>query len=678
MSPRRSPRSSPRKPHAATPRPRWSAVARTPLGACAGLLLLAVIALAVLAPVLWSGRASVVDTGALQQGPSGAHLLGTDNLGRDILYRVLVATRLSVSLAVAATLLGVSLGLVLGAAPAVLPRRAGRLVTSAVNVTVAFPGLLLALFFAVIFGVGAKGAVLAIGLATAPAFARLTHTLSASVAGRDHVAAARTLGVGRLRLLTRHILPNIAEPLAVNATIGAGASLLAFAGLSFLGLGVQAPDYDWGRLLGEGLDRIDLTPAAALAPCAAVVVTGLAFNLFGEAAAAALGIRTLRHRTTSPRPAPQAPSKGSDRKRESRPVLLVEDLQVALPGPSGWSTPVRRVSFTLWPGEAVGVVGESGAGKSLTAMAVSRLVELPAHVTAHRLEFDGTSLLGPGPRELRALLGTSMAMVFQDPMSSFNPVMSVGRQLAEVAEHHRRLSRRSAFEQAVDQLRAVRVPAPERRARQYPHEFSGGMRQRAMIGMGLMGDPKVIIADEPTTALDVTVQRQVLRLLDTVRTERATAVLLISHDITAVARTCDRVLVMYAGRIVEDLPAAGLLTEARHPYTRALLSAVPDLDTDRNRPLAVIPGRPPQPHRLPPGCAFAPRCPRSDDLCRRKDPRPVTYATGQRVACWHPVEGEPAPKAPPGQGAAEHGGPGPRLERAANGDVEESTGGPTV
>ncbi|MFE6161556.1 dipeptide/oligopeptide/nickel ABC transporter permease/ATP-binding protein [Streptomyces sp. NPDC056486] len=643
-------------------RSRWPSVARTPVGACAGLLLLAVVVLAVLAPILWGDRASVVDTAAIQQGPSDAHLFGTDNLGRDIFYRVLVATRLSLLLAVSATLLGVVLGLVLGALPSVLPRRAGRFVTSVVNIAVAFPGLLLALFFAVIFGVGATGAVLAIGLAMAPAFARLTQTLSASVAGRDFVAAARTVGVGRMRLLVRHILPNIAEPLAVNATIGAGASLLAFSGLSFLGLGVQAPDYDWGRLLGEGLGRINLTPAPALAPCVAVVVTGLAFNLFGEAAAAALGVRTLSRQAVGPCPLPPpvedtAADVAAHRPdTDGQPVLAVENLQVAFPGPAGWTTPVRGVSFAVHPGEAVGVVGESGSGKSLTAMAVSRLIEHPAQVSARRLEFLGTPLLDTEERELRRLLGTSLAMVFQDPMSSFNPVTSMGRQLAEVAEHHQHLSRGAALARAVDRLRAVHVPAPERRARQYPHEFSGGMRQRAMIGMGLMGDPRLIIADEPTTALDVTVQRQVLRLLTEVRNERATAILLISHDITVIARTCDRVLVMYAGRIVEDLPAADLFTAARHPYTRALLAAVPDLDTDRDRPLAVIPGRPPEPDRIPEGCAFAPRCPSADDHCRREDPEPVTYTVGHRIACWHP-----------GQDATEPVGNKVQVEETATG-----------
>ncbi|MEV0261281.1 dipeptide/oligopeptide/nickel ABC transporter permease/ATP-binding protein [Streptomyces sp. NPDC050617] len=654
------------------------AVVRTPVGACSAALLALLIALTLLAPVVWGGRAAAIDTDALQQGPTGAHVLGTDGLGRDILARVLVATRLSLRLAVEATVIGVAAGTVLGTAPAVLPRWAGRLVTSAVNIAVAFPGLLLALFFAMIFGVGAEGAVLAIGFAMAPAFARLVQTLSAAVAGRDFVAAARVAGVGRVRLLVRHVLPNIAEPLVVNATIGAGMALLAFAGLSFLGIGVQAPAYDWGRLLGEGLNQIYVNPTAALAPGVAVVVAGLAFNLFGETVAGVVGGRSTAPAPLKAPPArTPAPAARAEEDGGSGPVLAVEDLRVAFPGPDGPVAPVRGVSFTVGAGESVGVVGESGSGKSLTALGVSRLIEAPGVVTAARLDFLGTPLLRASDARVRALLGTSLALVFQDPMTSFNPTRRIGRQLAEVSEQHQGLSRGAALARAVERLRGVRVPAAERRARQYPHEFSGGMRQRAMIAMGLMGEPRLVIADEPTTALDVTVQRQVLRLLARVpgggtgggeqRGERA-ALLLISHDIAVVAQSCHRVLVMYAGRIVEDLPTAGLRTAARHPYTRALLAAVPALDTDRDAPLAVIPGRPPEPGRTGAGCAFAARCAFADERCRTEDPVPVEIATGpparrHRVACWHPVDGRgdaagprPEPEPHDGHGVETTGG----------------------
>ncbi|WP_328992802.1 dipeptide/oligopeptide/nickel ABC transporter permease/ATP-binding protein [Kribbella sp. NBC_01245] len=608
------------------------AMARTPLGACALVLLLLMVALAIFAPLLWGDRAAAIDTDAIQQGPSGEHLLGTDALGRDIFYRVLVASRLSLGLALIATLIGVVVGTLLGTAPSVLPRRSGRLVTAAVNIAVAFPGLLLALFFAVIFGVGTTGAMLAIGLATAPGFARLTQTLSASVAGLDYVAAARIAGVSRFRILVRHVLPNIGEPLVVNATIGAGGSLLAFAGLSFLGIGVQAPSYDWGRLLGEGLNRIYTNPAAALGPGVAVVAAGLAFNLFGETLAAVVGQRTPTPRAGA---LPAAPQPVADRETDEV-VLGVDDLRVSFPSAAGWTTPVRGVTFSVHAGEAVGVVGESGSGKSLTALAVSRLIETPGVVSAGRLDFAGVPLLTTPERELRSLLGTSLAMVFQDPATSFNPTRRMGRQLAEVAEQHQGLSRGKAFALAVRKLQAVRVPAASRRAHQYPHEFSGGMRQRAMIGMGLMGTPKLVIADEPTTALDVTVQRQVLRLLAQVRRDTQAAIMLISHDITIVSQTCDRVLVMYAGRIVEDVPVHRLHTGARHPYTRALLDVVPDLETDRNQPLGVIPGRPPEPGHIPDGCAFAARCAFASEQCRSEDPE-LLQVGSHRVACWHPL-----------------------------------------
>jgi peptide/nickel transport system permease protein len=609
-------------------RTRWIAVLRTPVGAGAGLLLLGVLLLAVFAPVLWSHQANAINTDDLLQGSSAQHWLGTDNLGRDIFYRVLVASRTSILLALLATAIAVVTGLALGSAPAVLGKRGGRVAIAVVNIAVAFPGLLLALFFAVVFGVGAKGAVLAIGFAGAPSFARLTQTLVAGVAERDFVAAARIAGVGRFRMLVRHILPNIAEPLVVNATIGAGGTLLAFAGLSFIGLGVQPPAYDWGRMLGESLSGIYVHPAAALAPGVAVVVAGLAFNLFGEAVAKGLGVPVPKARWTSRTPE-AAPARNDD----SDAVLVVEDLQVSFPGPV---SPVRGVSFTIHKGEIVGLVGESGSGKSLTALAVAQLIEPPAQVRATELSFLGAPLLGRLPvgstaAVRRRLLGTSFAMVFQDPMTSFNPTKRMGVQLAEGAREHQGLSRRAAMNRAIDRLRAVRVPAAERRAHQYPHEFSGGMRQRAMIGMGLMGTPALIVADEPTTALDVTVQRQVLRLLETIRTEDDVAVLLISHDISVVAQICDRVLVMYAGRIVEDLPATELATGARHPYTRALLAAVPDLDTALDEPLAVIPGRPVDPARLPDGCAFAARCSFASDRCRTEDPVLI-----DQVACWHP------------------------------------------
>ena len=251
-------------------------------------------------------------------------------------------------------------------------------------------------------------------------------------------------------------------------------------------------------------------------------------------------------------------------------------------------------------------------------------------------------------------------------MTSLNPTQRVGRQLAEVVREHQGADRRTAWRRAVDRLAAVRIPGAERRARQLPHEFSGGMRQRAMIGMGVMANPALIIADEPTTALDVTVQRQVLQLIASIRAAERVGLLFISHDVTVVGQVCDRVLVMYAGRIVEDLPTGALLHDARHPYTRALVAAVPDMTTDRTKPLAVIPGRPPDPHDVPAGCPYAPRCPLATHQCRRQDPALTTYAAGRRVACWH---ADLAPAAVPDNRAATTDGQAAvRDNRAATAD----------
>ncbi len=634
-------------------RRRWLHAFRTPVGVAALLLMGLVLTMALLGPIVWGAAAVKIDTGNMLAGPSPEHWAGTDNLGRDILARVLVATRLSVVLALAATVVAVGVGLALGCGPMLTGRRVGGLITGSVNIAVAFPGLLLALFFAVIFGVGATGAVLAIGLAGAPSFGRLCHTLIASVGSRDFITAARIAGVSRGRQLTRHVLPNIGEPLVVNATIGAGAALLAFAGLSFLGLGVQSPAYDWGRLLQDGLSGIYLQPVGALAPGLAIVVAGLAFNLFGETIAKGFGISSVGRATApaagSAAAADQATrdsAEARDRAQEPvtghvEPVLDVVGLTVTFPTEGAPVRPVRGVSLRIGPGESVGVVGESGSGKSLTALAIARLIEEPGTVTATRLGFLGTDLLRGSERDHRHLLGTSLSMVFQDPGTSFNPTRRIGGQLAEVGRYHLGMSRSAAHDRAIDRLRAVHVPAPERRATQYPHELSGGLRQRAMIGMGLMGSPALIIADEPTTALDVTIQKQVLQLLQTIREATGAAILLISHDVAVVRQVCDRVLVMYAGRIVEDLPAADLATAARHPYTRALVAAVPDMDSDLEQPLAVIPGRPVEPSEVPVGCAYAARCPLVDRHCLEEDPPPVTDAAGRRVACWH--AGEPLP-----------------------------------
>ncbi|GAA0951125.1 dipeptide/oligopeptide/nickel ABC transporter permease/ATP-binding protein [Nonomuraea longicatena] len=594
---------------------------RTPSAIVSAVLVALMVVLALIGPPLWGEAAERIDAAAIMQGSSPGHLLGTDNLGRDLLARVLVAGRYSLLLALAATAVGAGIGIVLGALPSVLPRRGARLVTGLVNALVAFPGLLLAMFTAVVTGMGARGAVLGIGVAIAPGFARLTQTLAASVAGADYVKAARMLGVSRPRILSRHVLPNIAEPLILHLTQALGGALLGLAGMSFLGLGVQPPDYDWGRLLFDGFARIYLTPEVAIGPALAVALAGIGFNLLGDTLARRAARTAAPGAPVAPPPAAEAsePVEGA--------VLEVRDLTVAFPG---GVTPVRGVSLTVRPGEIVGLVGESGSGKSLTAAAIGGLVPYPGTVGYAGLRLGGRDIAEMSRKEV----GTGLAMVFQDPMASLNPALRVGGQLAEVARVHQGAGRKEARRRAVDRLGHVHLPEPEKQAGRHPHELSGGMRQRAVIAMGLMGTPQLIVADEPTTALDVTVQRQILRLLREVVDDSGAAALFISHDIAVVSELCDRVVVMYAGRVVEELPVERLADGAVHPYTRALVASLPDMETDRSLPLASIPGTQPAPADVGPGCAFAPRCALATAGCAQERPPLTPYGKAHEVACW--------------------------------------------
>lgn len=635
----------------------------TPTGMAAALVIAAMLVLAVIGPLVWGSQAAAINVPAALKGPSGQHWFGTDQIGRDIFARTMAATRLSLELAVLSTLIAVGIGIPVGITQAVLGPRLRRLVAGVISAAVAFPGLLLALFINTIIGIGATGAVLGIGIAMVPGFARLAQTLSASIAGLDYVAAARILGISRIRILFFHVLPNIAEPLTLTGTMSVGWSLLGISALSFLGLGVRPPSYDWGSLLGAGLQYVYENPLASLGPGALIVLAGLAFNLAGETLARVQGGPSVAGRPWSGAGAVAAaasalvtgpplavvgsaaglggdPGPEADAEAAGEPdpdlVLEVSDLSVRFPGAAGPVTPVRGLSFTIRAGERIGIVGESGSGKSMTVLALAQLLPYPGRATWKALRYLGRDLRSVPAPELRHLLGTSMALVFQDPASSLNPALRVGRQLAEVVQVHAGLGRREALALAVTRLRDVQIARPELRAQQYPHEFSGGMRQRAMIATGLMGRPRLIIADEPTTALDVTVQRQILLLLRQVNQDSGAAVVMISHDVSVVTMLCQRVLVMYAGRIVEDISTEALLAGPAHPYTRALLASVPDMSTDRDRPLVTIAGRPPALDALPPGCAFAPRCPLADERCRAADPALEPLAGDHRVACWHP------------------------------------------
>ena len=323
-------------------------------------------------------------------------------------------------------------------------------------------------------------------------------------------------------------------------------------------------------------------------------------------------------------------------------ALDVKDLQTWFYTRQGIVKAVDGVSFNLRKGETLGIVGESGCGKSITALSVMRLVpDPPGRIIGGRVTLDGRDLLDLDEAEMRLVRGNDISMIFQEPMTSLNPVLTIGYQIAEALILHRDMSRQQALARAVEMLDMMRIPEAAQRAREYPHQLSGGMRQRAMIAMALACNPKVLIADEPTTALDVTIQAQILDLIVSLQQELGTAVILITHDLGVVAETTQRIIVMYAGRKVEEADVVPLFSNPMHPYTHGLMASVPRLaimsgaDIDATERLEEIPGIVPPLNNLPPGCAFAPRCRYADDRCRAEYPPYQEKQPGHWAACWH-------------------------------------------
>jgi peptide/nickel transport system ATP-binding protein len=344
-------------------------------------------------------------------------------------------------------------------------------------------------------------------------------------------------------------------------------------------------------------------------------------------------------------PAIEVPSQSA-----AGPILEIDDLRTHFFTRDGVVRAVDGVSYNLARGETLGVVGESGCGKSITALSILRLIPSPpGRIVGGEVRFEGRNLLDRTEAEMRALRGKDISMIFQEPMTSLNPVLTIGRQIAETLALHERLNWRAALDRAVGMLRLVHIPEAERRIKQYPHQLSGGMRQRVMIAMALSCNPKVLIADEPTTALDVTIQAQILELIQELKEKLGTAVILITHDLGVVAETAQRVVVMYAGRKVEEAAVEDLFEMPLHPYTRGLMAAVPRLGSaieDRGRRLAEIPGTVPSLTGLQKGCSFAPRCSFATDRCRAEFPPIETARLRHVVACWNwrdvAAQGRPA------------------------------------
>jgi peptide/nickel transport system permease protein len=600
---------------------------RVPWGPAAGFA--AIVLLAVAAPFLPLPNPVSMDVAHRLAGPSLGHWLGQDEFGRDVLTRLLWGARVSLSVAFAASAIACVLGTALGVAGGFLRGIVEMLALRSIDVLLCFPPLLLALLVVTLAGPGATTLVPVLALVYLPGFTRVAYAGVLTARSQEYVEAMRVLGAGKGRIMLRTILPNIGGPVLVQFSLSAASAVVLESGLSFLGLGVVPPAPSWGLMIGAARATMAQSPLLLLWPCAALTLTILAMNALCD------GLRDA----VDPHPAYRPPgSEGRGRRLLDRlvpgllppteTVLDLHGLTIRIETPDGHFEPVRDVSLHIAAGETLALVGESGSGKSLTSLALSGLLPGAARVTAGSARLDGADLLAMPEHALRRLRGGAMAMIFQDPSSSLNPVHRVGAQIEEAIRAHRPKADTRA--EAVALLRRVGIPDPGARARAYPHELSGGMRQRVMIAIAIANSPRLLIADEPTTALDVTIQAQVLDLLADLRRERGLALLFVTHSLPVVAEIADRVAVMYAGEIVETGPTAELFARPLHPYTAALLRSAPD---EEGPPPEGIPGTVPAPFALPPGCIFAPRCAYRAPACEAARPALVRVGEGRESRC---------------------------------------------
>lgn len=530
-----------------------------------------VVLIGIFAPFFLSSQANDLSDDA-GLGPSAAHWFGTDDFGRDMFARSLVATRLTLIMTFAATAISAVLGILIGAAIWFAPRRGREAGLRAIEIAVSYPGLLVALIITAILGAGATAVVIGIGIAGIPSFARIAANLASDVSRREFVVTAQLMGVSRPKIIARHVLPNISEPLLVVLASAFAVSLMEISGLSFVGLGVQSPSYDFGKLLIDGLPAIYTQPSQVFGPALMIVLTILGAMLIGDGLAAAANPRS-RSRMASRRGASAKVASKALLAQDAKAFVSVENLTVTT---SQGVELLHGVSFVINRGEILGVVGESGSGKSLTAMAIAQLTAEGLEVEAQRLTVGDLDMTKPVARQE---LARAVALVYQDPGTTFNPALRMGGQLTEVLRTHMGLSKVQARERILEGLRSVHMTMPEKRLNQHPHELSGGMRQRAMIASALVTSPDLIIADEPTTALDVTVQVEILREFKRINRDRSMSMMFVSHDIGVVEALCDRVLVMKNGEIVEELTQEQLLSrDTKHPYTKALIAATPGVD----------------------------------------------------------------------------------------------------
>ncbi len=601
-------------------------------------------------------------------GPSWAHPLGQDEFGRDRLARTLYGGRVSLAVAFIATTIACISGTAFGMIGAYFRGPLEFLTTRLADIVLCFPPILLALLVVTLFGPGSVTLVCVLSVLYFPAFARIAFGETIRVSALDFVEASRAIGTSSGRIVRRTILPNIAGPVAIQYSLTAAAAITIESGLSFLGLGVVPPAPSWGQMIRGARAFLERDPLGMLVPCIALTLTIWAINHFCDRLRDTLDPRSdmappgkLRKIAQTLGLSGAAPAPAA---MDGDTVARVSGLRIETGPPEAPVSLIEDVSLELKANQVTALVGESGSGKSLSALALMGLLPETLRVADGSIELrsggDVSDLRRISAQDLRQLRGSAVAMIFQEPMTSLNPVHRIGYQLTEAIEAHCNVSAAEARGIGIATLRRVGINDAEKRFDGYPHEMSGGMRQRVMIAMALLNAPRLLIADEPTTALDVTIQAEIMDLLGDLQNdpENRLSMLLISHNLGVVAGIADRVAVMYSGMIVEEGPVAELLGNPRHPYTRALIEAMPaahhDLHSARGDRLAAVPGTPPLPARRPDGCTFRARCPHAAEACKAGRP-PLERDGNRAVRCvrWMQIEADrmAAPLPAPARGA---------------------------
>jgi peptide/nickel transport system permease protein len=611
------------------------------MGVAGAVMLLIAFVVAVAAP--WIApydpyanvRVSILD---IYQAPSVAHPLGTDDGGKDVVSSLIYGARVSLVVGFSAAVIAIVIGGLVGIVAGYRGGWIGSLLMRITDFFLVIPDLALQIVLVAIIGPSLGTIIFVIGVLGWTTTARLVRSQTLTVRERKYVMRARAIGAGDGHILRHHVLPAVLPLMLANMVLVISLAILSESTLAFLGLG-DPTVISWGQMLNFAFERGAVSAGAwwaLLPPGFAIVWVVLGTTLLGTALEDALNPRLKRHHLEAPGADVARDREGAGgrppRAAADAPILSVRDLSIEFDTPAGALRAVDGVSFDLRRGETLGLVGESGCGKTTTVLGILRLLPPGGRVVGGQVWFDGEDLLGLGGRELRAFRWTRLSLVFQGAMNALNPVHRVGDQIAEAIRlHGPGMSRASARRRAADLLDRVGIGAA--RAGEYPHTYSGGMRQRAMIALALACDPDVIVADEPTTALDVMIQAQILELLGGIARDLGMGIILVTHDLGVVAQVCDRVVVMYGGEVAEENRAAELYAAPQHPYTRQLLGSFPDL-AHPDRPLRGIAGTPPRLDAMPPGCRFAPRCPHAFDRCRIE--RPAEYGTpvGGRAACF--------------------------------------------